>query len=1275
MPSQISTPTSPGKTISPSYVNNVPGQPDFQIIPLITVGDEVPLLTNTYSSSLIPTVDTTRKYAFAGIPDGLGWQEVSVGGKTYKYVWVNHEIGQTTSTEISSTEAGKKILGARVSLFVFDGSWNVIGGKNLIETAIDTTGTYTLNTTTGLYTSATGSTLVASGTGAFGRFCSAFLANTGFFDSTGAQVPVFFAPEESGSLARSWAVTPDGKALALDSLGRYSKENVVAASQYRPAISPTTVLFAAEDTSDGELYMWVGKKTAQDPNGFTNGDLYVLRVGTNDHTGTMVEGTSYTATWTKVDKSAVFNADNTPKPNGDELTAFVNASSRSTNFQRIEDLAEDPNAPGTFYFVTTGTTQKPGTTSAGTGNANIAATPAEAEDPYGKLYRFSLNPADPTGQINNFQVVLTGGPNKGASYDNIVVDRNGNVALMEDETAFGGALYASENREAGIWFFNPTTKEVSQQFSLNESAGGSQFNNTEKKGEWESSGIVEVPYTGVKGTTGYLFDVQAHTIPGTANGLAVDATNNPNRYAEGGQLILALPVQPINTTGFETKDPAQVKGLNGYRIDPIFTIGETINSYTPPGIPDGTGAYQLNDTTVRILVNHELGANTGYAYTLKSGAFITGARISYFDIDKRTLKVVDSGLAYNTIYNRGGAVVKAPEDLEYKGIDRFCAANLMEANLFGPGKGFADRIYFAGEETNGGTQFALNTAAGELWALPWMGRAAWESVTELDTGTTDKIALLIGDDRQTAPLLLYVGEKNVKKDNSFLDRNGLGKGKLYVWVADDPTSATDPIEADPRDFKGSGQSLAGKFVEIDYYRLDKAGTDGYDAQGFASQTKQDALAADAKAFKFSRPEDVATNPSNGKQAVLASTGRTGVFDNADTWGTTYKIDVNFGTEITANLNILYDGNDADKKDFGLRSPDNLDWADDGKIYLQEDRAISSTLFGATSKQEASIWRIDPAAANPAATATRIAQIDRSGLPSNQTDASPTDIGNWESSGILDVSYLFGNDPGEILFFDVQAHSLTNGNIIRVPGVDTDKDGIVEASDNLVEGGQLLFLISPNASLIQDSQLVSASAGTDIVVAKVTANFDGTNDIVFTGAGDDRVEVPIAGNLAGNNSVFTGSGKDTIFVANGDRTFGGSGDDIISATDAKDYRISGGSGNDVFDLGTNGRALGGDGDDKFFVTEGGGNLISGGTGADQFWITTGDIPSADNQLKPNTIVDFQVGTDVLGISGQGQNFGFGNLTLTNDNIIINGNIIATLIGVNTSTLTASNFSFK
>ncbi|AFZ60318.1 DUF839 domain-containing protein [Anabaena cylindrica FACHB-243] len=724
----------------------------------------------------------------------------------------------------------------------------------------------------------------------------------------------------------------------------------------------------------------------------------------------------------------------------------------------------------------------------------------------------------------------------------------------------------------------------------------------------------------------------------------------------------------MTNTPFDTTQPAQVQGLDGYTVDPIFTVGETIDGYTPPGILDGTGAFELNETTVRVLVNHETANNVGYAYTLENGTSLTGARISYFDIDKRTLQIVDSGLAYDTIYNRAGEIVDEASDLEFSGINRFCSANLMEANHFGSGKGFADTIYFAGEETDGGTQFALDTATNELWALPWLGRAAWESATELDTGNTDQIALLIGDDRETAPLILYVGEKNANGDGSFLDRNGLAEGKLYVWVADDTANASDAIEADPRDFSGSGSSTNGKFVEIDYYRLDLAGTNGYDAQGFATQEKQDALAAAAGAFKFSRPEDVATNPFDGTEAVLASTGRPEVFDGKDTWGTTYKIDVDFGaSEITANLNILYDGNDEGNKDFGLRSPDNLDWADNGLIYLQEDRAIGADLFGATSGEEASIWVLDPDAADPAATATRIAQIDRSGVPSDQTDSSPTDIGNWESSGILDVSTLFGNAPGTQFILDVQAHSLRDGNIINVPGVDTDGDGTVEANDNLVQGGQLLFLISPDASLIQDENLVFSSSNADDLVAGV--DFDGVNDIVFTGAGNDEVDIPFGGSLAGNNRVFTGSGADIVYVADGDRSFGGSGNDEIDATDATDYRLAGGTGNDIFYLGADGRALGGDGDDQFYVQDGGNNWLSGGAGADQFWILTGDLPGT-----ANTVLDFETGTDVLGIGGQGTGFDFADLTLSGNSIAVGSTTIAILTGINTTSLTAANFAF-
>jgi hypothetical protein len=177
-------------------------------------------------------------------------------------------------------------------------------------------------------------------------------------------------------------------------------------------------------------------------------------------------------------------------------------------------------------------------------------------------------------------------------------------------------------------------------------------------------------------------------------------------------------------------------------------------------------------------------------------------------------------------------------------------------------------------------------------------------------------------------------------------------------------------------------------------------------------------------------------------------------------------------------------------------------------------------------------------------------------------------------------------------------------------------------------------------------------------------------VVFTGAGKDTVDIAIAGNLAGNNRVDLGSGDDLIDIADADRIFGSTGDDTLDATDAKNYRASGGAGNDTFFLGTNGRALGGDGNDKFFASIGGGNLLAGGAGVDQFWIADGDIPAV-----ANTVLDFQIGTDVIGIQGIGANAT--NIVLAqvgaDTSISFGGQTLAMLKGIQVGSLTPSNTS--
>lgn len=486
----------------------------------------------------------------------------------------------------------------------------------------------------------------------------------------------------------------------------------------------------------------------------------------------------------------------------------------------------------------------------------------------------------------------------------------------------------------------------------------------------------------------------------------------------------------------------QLKGTApGYQVTEIFSIGEVIGGYAPTGILDGLGAYDMGNGTVRVFANSELVDGLGYNYSLASGASLPGARVHYFDIDQNTRQLTGAGLAYDTIIDASGAAI-TPANVGTLngggGLSRLCSANIIVAGTYG----FVDTLFMTGEESGGangglgGYEYVLDAATNTLHAAPALGFAAWESVTPIDTGTSNKTALLIGDDRNGAPLYLWVGDKNSGGD--VLDRNGLRSGAMYAWKS-------DVVGDDLSTFKGTGATRTGSWVEI---------TD------LTSITNQDAEVLADGGFRFSRPEDVHTSPTDGTKAVLASTGSSFGGGN-DLWGTTYVIDIDFdanGNPTAGNIEIAYDGDDAGAgqfagPDFGLRSPDNLTWADDGLIYIQEDRSVGG--FGLTSGEEASIWTLDPATG----ILERIAQVDRNAvLPDMQIDTAAGSIGNWETSGIIDVSALFGEAPGTLFIADVQAHGVRDGG----PGNNLENWVNADGSRNtsLVEGGQLVFISVP-----------------------------------------------------------------------------------------------------------------------------------------------------------------------------------------------------------------------
>lgn len=550
-------------------------------------------------------------------------------------------------------------------------------------------------------------------------------------------------------------------------------------------------------------------------------------------------------------------------------------------------------------------------------------------------------------------------------------------------------------------------------------------------------------------------------------------------------------------TGFASNDPSpapMMSGVGTWEVRALLTIGDRLPSrgprfavqeYQPGGALDGLGAYRLNEEIIRVLVNHELDGKAGNPYRLDNGTRLTGARISFLDFDRRTFRILDSGIAYRTIRDRQGRIVETGFQINEvaqteQGLSRLCSSQLIEKGTFN----FVDTIYMTQEELPdplghpyGGTVWALDVERQTLHAVPAMGRMAGENTTPL-SGPRDAVALLIGDDTipqtveakvvgqdagphtspghvVTAPLWLYVGKKNAPVveqalplgidpgDASFLNRNGLFAGQLYYFVADHGVRTV-------AQFNGTGSTLTGVWKEMDVLDGTKAGEKGYDPMGYKTGLTLRREAKAGGAFQFSRPEDVSTHPVIGTRAVLASTGRDTVFPDHDAWGTIYRIDVDFEA-MTATLTILYDGDDAggarfSHPDEGIRNPDNLEWGEDGWIYIQEDKAKQrDPLFGSHSGQEASLWRLDPLTGE----VQRIARIDRSIiLPKGSTDENPGVIGAWESSGILDVTHLFDTRVEErVLLATVQAHTI--------------RDGLI-ATRKLDEGGQLILLRRPPA---------------------------------------------------------------------------------------------------------------------------------------------------------------------------------------------------------------------
>ncbi|WP_404786992.1 phytase [Altericista sp. CCNU0014] len=323
-------------------------------------------------------------------------------------------------------------------------------------------------------------------------------------------------------------------------------------------------------------------------------------------------------------------------------------------------------------------------------------------------------------------------------------------------------------------------------------------------------------------------------------------------------------------------------------------------------------------------------------------------------------------------------------------------------------------------------------------------------------------------------------------------------------------------------------------------------------------------------------------------------------------------------------------------------------------------------------------------------ATPVLSVSATTATATESDAKP---------GVFTVSRVASTSTAQTFSYTLSGSATNGTDYASLSGTATIDAGqtsieikVVPVDDTLGEPNETVSLkldtgtgytVDPAQTAaivtIVDNDVAVAPVGTrgdDDIVAVPGTNFDGQNDIVFTGAGDDTVDLTTvsASPTAGNNRINTGKGSDTIFANKNDRLFGGSGPDTLDATDSQGgNRMFGGGGDDIFFLGKGDRALGGGGDDQFYVQSGGDNLLSGGAGSDQFWIANAEIPSA-----ANTILDFQMGTDVIGISGAA-GLGISATTLklnqvgSDTTIAFESQTLATLSGIQATELSLTNTS--
>lgn len=505
---------------------------------------------------------------------------------------------------------------------------------------------------------------------------------------------------------------------------------------------------------------------------------------------------------------------------------------------------------------------------------------------------------------------------------------------------------------------------------------------------------------------------------------------NIKTFASAVSILTATLVVPVNAEqGPSTTTAPYLQAIAPHvEITSILTTGDIVNGYKMGGIPDGLGAYDNEDGTFTVLMNHEIFANNSGPLGIIRAHGAKGAYISKWVIEKKTLRVVSGADLIQNVYQQAtnGSWIPVPTTGalgQTKAFARFCSADLANSTAFfnkNSRKGTKQRIFLNGEEsgptyTRALAHIATGPDKGNSYVLPWANNAnaSWENLLA-NPYSGEKTVVIGNSDGGTNGIYIYVGTKS--KEGNDVEKAGLVGGTLYRVAVNGNLAETRAADAG----LGLIQNVRGN------YEGNFTLTVGADTTNTVST-------------KFLRPEDGAWDKKDHNRYYFVTTDQmdaakdgnwnsdipTNQIGRSRLWALNFKDSSQ--PELGGTIELLLDGAGGEG-DYQML--DNISVNEDGTLILLEDVG--------NNQHNGKIWKFNPATK----VLTKLAGFDPILFGDIGLTGSITK--DEESSGVIDITEILDRHNNRTYNLFVAQNHAPNGD------------------PETLEVGQLILISYPNS---------------------------------------------------------------------------------------------------------------------------------------------------------------------------------------------------------------------